>query len=79
MLLQTDSEDYVGSDPIGARMWEALADTHDIEAVVAQLVDELEVGNGLVDRSTPTGDRRGGSLPGGGDLIRDCSSGRASD
>ena len=43
VLLHMGSEVYFGLDPIGARMWEALADTGDIEAVAAQLASEYDV------------------------------------
>ncbi len=43
VLLHMGSEVYFGLDPVGARMWEALADTGDIEAVSSQLADEFEV------------------------------------
>jgi len=40
------SEVYFGLDPIGARMWEALAETGDIKAAAALLVEEFEVDGG---------------------------------
>ncbi len=43
VLLHMGSEVYFGLDPIGARMWEALADTGDIEATASQLANEFEV------------------------------------
>ena len=43
VLLHMGSEVYFGLDPIGARMWEALGDTGDIEAAAALLVEEFEV------------------------------------
>ena len=46
VLLHMGSEVYFGLDPIGARMWEALADTGDIEAAASRLVGEFEVDRG---------------------------------
>ncbi len=46
VLLHMGSEVYFGLDPIGARMWEALVGTGDIEAVSTQLAEELEVEQG---------------------------------
>ena len=46
VLLHMGSEVYFGLDPIGARMWEALADTGDIEAAASRLVGEFEVERG---------------------------------
>ena len=46
VLLDMGSEVYFGLDPIGARMWEALADTGDIEAAASRLVGEFEVERG---------------------------------
>ena len=37
------SEVYFGLDPVGTRMWEALADTGDIEAAASRLAGEFEV------------------------------------
>ena len=46
VLLHMESEVYFGLDPIGARMWEAIADTGDIEAAASRLVGEFEVERG---------------------------------
>ena len=43
VLLHTGTEVYFGLDHIGARMWETLADTGDIEATASRLVGEFEV------------------------------------
>ena len=46
VLLHMGSEVYFGLDPIGARMWEVLADTGDIDAAASRLVSEFEVEKG---------------------------------
>ena len=43
VLLHMGSEVYFGLDPIGARMWETLADTGDIETTASRLLSEFEV------------------------------------
>ena len=43
VLLHMASEVYFGLDSVGARMWEALADTGDIEATASRLAGEFEV------------------------------------
>ncbi len=43
VLLHMGSEVYFGLDPVGARMWEELADTGDIEAAASRLVNEFDV------------------------------------
>ena len=46
VLLHMGSEVYFGLDLIGARMWEVLADTGDIDAAASRLVSEFEVEEG---------------------------------
>ena len=48
VLLHMRTEVYFGLDPIGARMWEALAETGDIKAVAAQLASEYDVEEGTL-------------------------------
>ncbi len=46
VLLHMGSEVYFCLDPIGARMWEVLADTGDVVGAASQLADEFEVEEG---------------------------------
>ena len=43
VLLHMGNEVYFGLDPVGARMWEALADTGDVQETASQLANEFEV------------------------------------
>ena len=43
VVLNLDSEWYVGLDEVGTRMWEVLVECQDVEAATQSLLDEYEV------------------------------------
>ncbi len=50
ILLDLQTEHYYGLDDIAARMWQLLAEQGDVEAVVAQLLDEYDVDEATLRR-----------------------------
>ena len=63
VLLHMETEVYFSLDQVGTRMWNALAETGDVELAAAELVEVYEVDderlrsdlNDLVDRLTEQG------------------------
>ena len=43
VLLQLDTGEYFGLDPVGERIWSLIAEHGDLETVLAQLLDEFDV------------------------------------
>jgi len=43
VLLNTQSEDYLGMDEVGSRIWELLAEHGQVDLVVERLLSEYEV------------------------------------
>ncbi|MEX1133343.1 MAG: PqqD family protein [Acidimicrobiia bacterium] len=43
VLLHMGTEVYFGLDPVGAKMWEALTETGDIDTAGARLLEEFDV------------------------------------
>ncbi len=46
VLLHMGTEIYFALDPVGAKMWEALIETGDVEAAGARLIEEFDVEEG---------------------------------
>lgn len=43
VLLQLDSGEYFGLDPVGQRIWTLITELGDLEAVLARLLEEFDV------------------------------------
>jgi hypothetical protein len=43
VLLDLASEQYIGLDPVGARIWQLAAANGDVEHVIAQMLEEFDV------------------------------------
>ena len=43
VLLNLESEEYFGLDPVGTRMWQVIEETGDPEEVIRRLLEEYEV------------------------------------
>jgi hypothetical protein len=43
VLLDLASEQYIGLDPVGARIWQLAAVNGDMEQVIAQMLEEFDV------------------------------------
>jgi hypothetical protein len=54
VLLQLDSGEYFGLDPVGQRIWALINEHGDLDAVLAQLLEEFDVDADTMTRDLDT-------------------------
>jgi hypothetical protein len=50
VLLQLDTGEYFGLDPVGQRIWTLITECGDLEAVLARLLEEFDVDSDTMTR-----------------------------
>lgn len=50
VILHQETGRYIGFDPVGSRMWELLVEHRDTTSVAAQIVEEYDIDEVVVNR-----------------------------